>query len=136
MGQGIYKSWVFLPPDPSYKIGQQIRDVTIDSFFCKDGIQLPFALVRPESGFLSDYCVLYSHGNAEDLGQIVPLLWKISNEFGIAAASYDYLGYGPSRGDHYPEEIHCFRDIRGAYEHLKQYFEPEKIILFGRSLGS
>ena len=138
MGQVFYKGLVFLPPESSYAAGQVIFGVPVTEVARESGPPMPFALVRPEGGYLRDHCLLYSHGNAEDLGQTVPLLVRLAEEFGISAACYDYQGYGPSRGAAQPNEDRCYRDARTAYEHLcvAEGFERRKVVLFGRSLGS
>lgn len=94
--------------------------------------------MKSYNGIYKDYVILYSHGNAEDLGQMIPLYNRIKEEFGISIASYDYLGYGPSKGHELPSEHDCYLDIKAAYSYLRGElkFDPDKIILFGRSLGS
>lgn len=49
---------------------------------------------------------------------------------------YDYAGYGLATGK--PSESNCYADIRAAYNHLtqKRNIPPNRILLFGRSLGS
>lgn len=49
---------------------------------------------------------------------------------------YDYAGYGLATGK--PSETNCYADIRAAYHHLtqKRNIPPNRILLFGRSLGS
>lgn len=75
MGQGLYKALVFLPPNPStYSIEGHITVVE------HDGERTPFAIIRPaENARWRDWCLMYNHGNAEDLGQIIPLLQVCHN---------------------------------------------------------
>ncbi len=79
--------------------------------------------------------ILYSHGNAEDLGIIKPKLSEIRT-LGFNVLAYDYQGYGTSTGK--PTESHTDQDIDSAYNYLTQRLKisPETIILFGRSVGS
>lgn len=83
----------------------------------------------------SEYLVIYSHGNAEDLGNVEPIL-KGFRAAGISVLGYDYPGYGLSSGR--PTEKSCYESlgvvIDFAEKELK--YPPEKIILHGRSLGS
>ncbi|KAG6585263.1 Alpha/beta hydrolase domain-containing protein 17A, partial [Cucurbita argyrosperma subsp. sororia] len=46
----------------------------------------------------SSFTVLYSHGNAADLGQIHHLLVQLSLHLGVNIMGYDYSGYGQSSG--------------------------------------
>ena len=139
MGQCIYKSLVFLPPDPSYEIGTVTQGVEVTSFEW-EGRHVPFALVRPvEETPNSQYVILYSHGNAEDLGQLIDLFVLFKNTLGVCVASYDYVGYGPSREEGAePSERACFHVALAAFQHLtgQQGFDPSSVILYGRSLGS
>ncbi|KAH9739292.1 Hydrolase 4 domain-containing protein [Citrus sinensis] len=63
--------------------------------------------------------ILYSHGNAADLGQM-----------------YDYSGYGQSTGK--PSECNTYADIDAAYKCLKEQYgvKDEQLILYGQSVGS
>ena len=83
----------------------------------------------------SRYLVIYSHGNAEDLGRIENLLNGFRRA-GLNVLAYDYPGYGLSDGK--PSEKTCYRSleavIRFANEELG--FPKENIILYGRSLGA
>lgn len=43
--------------------------------------------------------VFYSHPNAIDLGDVLPLGVDFAKTFGCDFVSYDYTGYGPNIGD-------------------------------------
>jgi alpha-beta hydrolase superfamily lysophospholipase len=79
--------------------------------------------------------ILYSHGNAEDIGRIEEVLtsWV---EDGYSVIAYDYPGYGHSTGK--PNEQGCYDAIDAVYRHLTKELQlsPQKIILWGRSLGT
>ncbi len=49
---------------------------------------------------------------------------------------FDYRGYGKSQGS--PDENGTYRDAEAAWDYLvnSRHIKPEKIVLFGRSLGS
>lgn len=80
------------------------------------------------------YTILYSHGNAEDLGDIRPHLERLQ-ALGFSIFAHDYPGYGLSSGT--PSEEGCYGSINAAYAYLKEQLKvsPENIILYGRSLG-
>lgn len=79
--------------------------------------------------------ILYSHGNAEDLSSIVPLLESFRRR-GFGVLAYDYEGYGASTG--VPSEQAAYRDIERCWEHLtcECGIPPESILVCGRSVGS
>ncbi len=80
------------------------------------------------------FTVLYIHGNAEDLGDIRPVLSRLHQQ-GFNVFAYDYRGYGTSNGT--PGEANAYRDAEVAYAYLtKQLNIPaDRIIVYGRSLG-
>jgi len=82
----------------------------------------------------TDRVILYSHGNAEDLGQRLNYLDLMSQLCASDVLAYDYCGYGFSEGT--PTEETCYESIEAAYEYLLQHFPPNRIILFGRSIGT
>ncbi len=88
----------------------------------------------PGPGGRDPYTILYSHGNAEDLGDVAPLLERLE-ALGFAVLAYDYGGYGESTGA--PSEERLLQDIDAAYAHLTEErgVPPGRIIAYGRSLG-
>jgi len=82
----------------------------------------------------TDRVILYSHGNAEDLGQRLPYLDMIAQICAADVFAYEYCGYGFSEGE--PSEDNCIACIDAAYEYLLQYFSPNRIVVFGRSIGT
>jgi pimeloyl-ACP methyl ester carboxylesterase len=80
------------------------------------------------------YTVLFSHGNAEDIRDVAPLLNEI-HESGFGVFAYDYRGYGT--GDGVPTEENAYKDIDAAYAYLTGTLgvAPARIIAYGRSLG-
>jgi abhydrolase domain-containing protein 17 len=79
--------------------------------------------------------VLYSHGNAEDLGDVESLVGPL-RDLGLDVFAYDYQGYGTSEGE--PSEKRVYDDVDAAYRHLveKRGVAPARIVVYGRSLGS
>lgn len=89
--------------------------------------------------------VLFSHGNAEDLGMIFDWFSSFSKQLNVNVLAYDYTGYGRSRDGRAPgaepvtpSEECVYNDVLAAYEHLTTHlgFAPSQIVLYGRSLGS
>ncbi len=80
------------------------------------------------------FVLLYSHGNADDLSSVEPLL-KEYHTRGYAIMAYDYPGYGTSQGS--PSEEGCYEAIDLVCEYLikKKGRPSSEIVLYGRSLG-
>lgn len=80
------------------------------------------------------FAILYSHGNAEDLGDDLPLLREL-RDAGFSVFAYDYRGYGASTGK--ASERGTGEDIAAAYAYLTRTLgvPPQRVIVHGRSLG-
>ncbi|XP_022759278.1 protein ABHD17B-like [Durio zibethinus] len=80
--------------------------------------------------------ILYSHGNAADLGQMFELFVELCNRLRVNLMGYDYSGYGQSTGK--PTECNTYSDIDAAYKCLKEQYgvKDEQLILYGQSVGS
>ncbi|KAD2806063.1 hypothetical protein E3N88_39440 [Mikania micrantha] len=80
--------------------------------------------------------VLYSHGNAADIGQMYELFIDLSIHLKVNLMGYDYSGYGQSSGK--PSEHNTYADIEAAYKCLEESYntKQEDIILYGQSVGS
>ncbi|GLU01719.1 hypothetical protein SLE2022_190080 [Rubroshorea leprosula] len=80
--------------------------------------------------------VLYSHGNAADLGQLYELFAELSAHLRVNLMGYDYSGYGQSTGK--PSEQNTYADIEAVYRCLGEKYgvREEDVILYGQSVGS
>ncbi|KAI3689998.1 hypothetical protein L2E82_47972 [Cichorium intybus] len=80
--------------------------------------------------------LLYSHGNAADLGQLFDLFVQLKANLRVNLMGYDYSGYGASTGK--PSEVNTYADIEAVYECLETEYgvSQEDIILYGQSVGS
>ena len=118
---------IFHPPAPSYTDRDGVVRVT-----ASDGVELA---VRVLPGPDTALGVIYSHGNAEDIGQLAPVLSRIRG-LGAAVLAYDYRGYGTSGGR--PDVAGTYRDIEAAYEYMQEELAipPNRIVLWGHSVGS
>jgi abhydrolase domain-containing protein 17 len=83
----------------------------------------------------AQYTLLYSHGNAQDLGDIRPILEELRS-LKLNVLAYDYRGYGTSQGQ--PSEANAYQDIQTAYRFLteQKQIKGDRIILLGQSIGS
>lgn len=127
MGSNL-SALVFQPPDVTYLQTkkhalwlQTVKNVNFPAFFIDRK---------------SKVTILFSHGNAEDLGMIFEWFYEFSQEVRVNVLAYDYEGYGKSEG--IPSEQACYENIDAAYAFLTQtmHIPSEQIVLYGRSLGS
>jgi pimeloyl-ACP methyl ester carboxylesterase len=84
----------------------------------------------------STVTVLFSHGNAEDLGMIYDWFYDFTRQLNVNVLAYDYTGYGKSSGT--VSEQNCYADIDAAWDYLttQRVIPSKQIFLYGRSLGS
>lgn len=82
----------------------------------------------------AEYTILFSHGNAEDLGNVVPFM-KQFQALGYSVLMYEYRGYGTSEGK--PSVKKTYQDVEAAYHWLvnEKKIPPDTIIAQGRSIG-
>ena len=131
MGQGLYKNLAFLPPRPSTYERSEVEMLEYK------GEEIPYYVARPRQERPQGYVILYSHGNAEDLGQLLPSLREMADRWNCTMVGYDYGGYGLASG--HVSESRCYSDIEAIYEKVvleTLQKSPQQVILFGRSLGS
>lgn len=123
----VSERMIFFPPAPSYRDTPDVIRLSTSGGERIAAVYVPNAEAR--------YTVLFSHGNAEDLGEVGPLL-SVFRDLGFSVLAYDYRGYGLSEGR--PSERNVYADIDAAYDHLTRDLRvpPERIILYGRSLGA
>lgn len=117
---------IFLPRPSSYQTNQDFVKLKSKNRTQITGIYLPL----PKA----EYTILYSHGNGEDLGEILPRLRDL-RDIGFNIFSYDYQGYGTSQGR--PSVAGAYQDVNAAYEYLTQKLgiPANKIIVYGYSVG-
>lgn len=119
---------IFVPPRPGYtpKLPGLLH-LDTGSGESVAALHLPASTGKPT--------LLYSHGNAEDIGGVMPLL-KTWHARGFGILAYDYPGYGHSTGR--PGEASCERSIQAAWNHLTgpAAVPAAKVVIVGRSIGS
>lgn len=84
----------------------------------------------------SKYTLLFSHGNAVDLGQMCAFFYGLGSRINCNVFGYDYSGYGASSGR--PSEKNLYADILAAWQalHTKLNVPASCIILYGQSIGT
>ena len=116
-----------LDADPS-SVGLAFRDVR---FTADDGVQLHGWLIPGRT----PTTLLYSHGNAGNIGRRVSIARLLVDQLGVGVFLYDYRGYGQSEGA--PSEAGLVSDALGARAALlREGVAEDDIVDFGRSLGA
>ncbi|KAK8790485.1 hypothetical protein WA171_002008 [Blastocystis sp. BT1] len=89
-----------------------------------------------KSLYSAQYTIVYSHANAEDISQLRHFLRCMSHQVYCDVVSYDYPGYGRNT-EPLSEQAVKKTGVR-VVEYLVNSLriEPERIVLFGHSLGS
>lgn len=109
--------------------GMPYEDVWLDT---EDGLRLHAWLIPApkERGVL-----LFFHGNAGNISHRIDSI-RIFRELGLSVLIVDYRGYGQSDGR--PTEQGTYLDAQAAWNWLRDArgVPPERIVIFGRSLGS
>lgn len=119
---------LFQPPPASY--GRSEVSVTMVPVGDDDSLAVQH-LPNPRAR----HTLLFSHGNAEDLGHLQPLL-RVLHGAGFAILAYDYRGYGRSTGS-LPSEKRAIEDAEAVYRFatVDLGVSPDRLIVHGRSLG-
>ncbi|TYJ42968.1 hypothetical protein E1A91_A03G122200v1 [Gossypium mustelinum] len=140
--------FAFFPPNPpSYNItvdeasgkmrfsdvNYQRENVDVLKLSTKRGNEIVAMYVKNPSASLT---VLYSHGNAADIGQMYHIFTELSVHLNVNLMGYDYSGYGQSSGK--PSEQDTYADIEAAYKCLEEMYgiKQQDTILYGQSVGS
>ncbi|KAK1798557.1 hypothetical protein P4O66_006852 [Electrophorus voltai] len=126
----------FLPPEPTYSVRadasgacalhlseradwqysqRELDAVEVFTTRTGRGNRLGCMFVRCAPS--SRYTLLFSHGNAVDLGQMCSFYIGLGSRINCNVFSYDYSGYGVSTGK--PSEKNLYADIEAAWQVLR-----------------
>ena len=84
-----------------------------------------------------EYTILMSHGNAEDISRVEDWVQRVFvHRVRVNVMLYEYTGYGDSQNS--PSEQFVYSDVEAAMWFLTECCKIplQKIVLYGRSLGS
>lgn len=142
----VAAKFAFFPPDPpTYDVYREEDGKVLFSCITADK-NVDVHLVDTKGGNkivatfwrhpFARFTLLYSHGNAADLGQMQELFIELRAHLRVNIMSYDYSGYGASSGK--PSEFNTYYDIEAVYNCLKSDYgiKQEDLILYGQSVGS
>ena len=123
----IYYPQRILSADPS-SIGLSFEDITFET---SDGLKLSGWFV-PSAGDRG--VILFCHGNAGNISHRLESI-QIYHQLGLDIFIFDYRGYGQSEGK--PSESGTYEDVDAAWQYLVsgRQIDPNRIVIFGRSLG-
>ncbi|XP_068641488.1 uncharacterized protein [Aristolochia californica] len=143
----IAAKFAFFPPSPpSYTLNydDELKIYSIPEIPTRGDVDILKLQTRRGQDIVAVYIknpkatatLLYSHGNAADLGQMFDLFAELSHHLRVNLMGYDYSGYGQSTGK--PSEHNTYADIEAAYKCLREQYgvREEEIILYGQSVGS
>uniref|UniRef100_UPI00358F2CCF alpha/beta hydrolase domain-containing protein 17B-like n=1 Tax=Myxine glutinosa TaxID=7769 RepID=UPI00358F2CCF len=146
----------FVPPEPTYAImpdesgarwslhlgdkaewqysQRELDSLEMSMAQTSKGSRLACMFVR--SAPSAKYTLLFSHGNAVDLGQMSSFYIGLGSRINCNIFSYDYSGYGASTGK--PSEGNLYADIEAAWQQMRTRYgvNPENVILYGQSIGT
>ncbi|KAK1553636.1 hypothetical protein Q3G72_001426 [Acer saccharum] len=142
----VAAKFAFFPPDPpTYDVNKAEDGTVVFSGLTADK-NAEVHLLETKGGNkivatfwkhpFARFTLLYSHGNAADLGQMHELFIELRAHLRVNIMSYDYSGYGASTGK--PSEVNTYYDIEAVYNCLKREYniKQEDLILYGQSVGS
>jgi fermentation-respiration switch protein FrsA (DUF1100 family) len=118
--------------DPPAELDLGVRRVKLAA---SDGVRLVSWAMPADGG--PGYWLLICHGNAGNLSEAGrPYHYAGLRALGLSLFAFDYRGYGESEG--MPSEAGLYRDADAAYRYLRDSLAvpPERIVVFGHSLGS
>lgn len=126
MGSSLAKV-VFQPPDATYS-----KDRNLIWLHTSEHQVIPAFFIDRDA----KHTLLFSHGNAEDLGMIIQYFRGVSHMLEVNIFAYEYSGYGMSTGE--PSEQATYADIEAAFKYLRDIIGIpwKEIVLYGRSVGS
>ncbi|RRT59543.1 hypothetical protein BHM03_00047399 [Ensete ventricosum] len=128
--------FAFFPPEPAtYEV---FREGGAEGRLCLSGLSpernVAVHLVETKAGNrvvatfwrhpLARFTLLYSHGNAADLGQMLDLFFELRAHLRVNIMSYDYSGYGASTGKGTADDIVDWTHGKRLWELSKEKYDP------------
>ncbi|KAL1207141.1 Alpha/beta hydrolase domain-containing protein WAV2 [Cardamine amara subsp. amara] len=146
MTANLAAKFAFFPPPPTYDVSKDLetgelmftgvtpeKSMNVHQLTSKSGNKVVATFWKHP---FARFTILYSHGNAADLGQLVDLFIELRAHLRVNIMSYDYSGYGVSTGK--PTEVNTYHDVEAVYNCLRNEYgiTQEELILYGQSVGS
>ena len=128
----VINQFIYFPDSTIYQdpgdFGLEFEDVYLTT---SDGVRIHGWFV-PGSG---DTTLLWFHGNGGNISNRADNIAGLNRRLGVSILIIDYRGYGLSEGS--PNEQGTYLDAETAVAHAlsRPDVDPERLVLFGRSLG-
>jgi pimeloyl-ACP methyl ester carboxylesterase len=145
----------FLPPEPTYSLVEESDDTcslhltersewqyshreleAIEVFYTRSRRGNRIACMYVKNTDSPRFTIIFSHGNAVDLGQMSSFFVGLGSRIKCNILAYDYSGYGASTGK--PSESNIYADTEAAWQSLISRYNvrPDHIVIYGQSIGS
>lgn len=123
---------IFVPLNGKYRatnlnLGFDFEELILDS---PDGGKIHMICIKSE---VSRGSIIYFHGNTGSIQRWAPMAKELST-YGFDVYLPDYRGYGQSCGKR--SEVKLYKDTLLVYNEVSKSQQPDKICIYGRSLGS
>lgn len=138
MVETCMKNTIYQPPTPSY------QKASVHFIKSVRGDKIALRCISPEDGEFNLQCkyrdsrrvILYSHGNAIDIGGCYEICDVLAHMLDAHVIVYDYPNYGASSKTAMCESA-LNSSIESVYNRCVEIeIPPEKLVLVGQSLGS
>ncbi|KAJ1630953.1 Alpha/Beta hydrolase protein [Pavlovales sp. CCMP2436] len=135
MVQSLVNSIAFPRPPRGFSEAELLRRPDLVWLRTSTSKTVP-AIYRKHATSAPRFTLVYSHGNAEDVGLSLSYIDFFADLLNVDVLAYEYLGYSVADGE--PSESGLYESIEAAWDYLSTHcgVQPESIVLFGRSLGS
>eukprot|EP00930_Biecheleria_cincta_P074516 TRINITY_DN61730_c0_g1_i1.p1 TRINITY_DN61730_c0_g1~~TRINITY_DN61730_c0_g1_i1.p1 ORF type:complete len:256 (-),score=31.36 TRINITY_DN61730_c0_g1_i1:97-864(-) len=133
MGAAI-RALAFPHPERTHSASQLQNCDNLVWVTTKTGGKTPAVYIQKTGAPLT---LLYTHGNAEDLGQSLAVISRMSSICNASVFAVEYPGYSISEASG-PTEALCYEAVEAAFDYLVKVLKvsPRCIVPYGRSLGS
>lgn len=93
--------------------------------------------VWPANDYATEKYLVFSHGNACDIVNMIDYLINLANNLRIRILAYDYVGYGMSNMSE-PTEQECYNSLEATINYLTidRSIPKSNLYLVGQSLGT
>jgi len=117
---------------------QRKETIALEWVKTKVGSLIPYVfLSAPARKNVHNQTIIFSHGNASNLGTIFSFLVYLRERLNVNVVGYDYSGYGKSVCTFPPSERSVYADIEAIMKEMRaRNIRYQDMILFGFSLGS
>lgn len=134
MGNSVISKFVFMPPEPTYT---EFSPYNVTKIPTKSGKTIP-AYFLPAKNANTKTTIVYSHGNAADIGSMFDFLMFLNMNLEVNILHYEYIGYGLAKDFGPPSESSTYESIEAALDYLQNShsISTKDCIIFGTSVGS